>query len=70
MISVIDRPSGTDQETFIALMEDVLEKVKSENKIFYLLGDYYTNVFNFDKHTLTLNCVDLFHSHSFVSLIY
>ena len=48
-------------------MEDAVEKVKRENKIFYLLGAYNTNLVDFDKHTLTLDFVDLSHSHSFVS---
>ena len=69
IIGVIYRPPDADLESFIELMGVLFEKVKSENKMCYLMGDYNTNLLNYDKHNLTTDFVDLFHSYSYVSLI-
>ena len=63
IIGVIYRPPDADLESFIELMGVLFEIVKRENKMCYLMGDYNTNFLNYDKHNLTTDFVDLFHSY-------
>ena len=40
VIAVIYCPPGTDLKAFSDAMHDLLNAIKRENKIFYLMGDY------------------------------
>ena len=69
VIAVIYRPPGTDLKAFSDAMHDLLNAIKRENKIFYLMGDYNINLLNYGKHNETNEFVDMMHAHSFISLI-
>ena len=46
-----------------------LDKLKVEDKICHLMGDYNINLLNYANHALTSDFVDLMHSFSFISLV-
>ena len=46
-----------------------MEKIKNENKICYLVGDYNINLINVDSHTLTSEFNDIMYSGGFIPLI-
>ena len=69
IIAVIYRPPGTDLKAFNDDVNELLNALKKENKLFYLMGDYKINLLNYGKHVETNEFVDMLHSHSFISLI-
>ena len=50
-------------------MKDIMEKIKNENKICYLVGDYNINLINVDSHSLTSEFKDIMYSGGFIPLI-
>ena len=52
-------------------MKDTLDKIKNENKICYLVGDYKINLINIESHicSLTSEFNDAMYSGSFIALI-
>ena len=69
VIGVIYRPPNTEISHFIEIMKDIMEKIKNENKICYLLGDYNINLINVDSHNLTSEFNDIMYSGGFIPLI-
>ena len=53
VIGVINRPPNSDIVTFNDSLAVVLEKIKNENKICYLLGDYDIDLLNNERHITT-----------------
>ena len=53
----------------LSMKPSVLEKLKVEDKISYLMGDYNINLLNYSSQSLTSDFVDRMHSYSFFSLI-
>ena len=54
LIGVIYRPPATDVRSFNAMLNVYLYKIRKENKICYLLGDFNINLLNHDTHNPTL----------------
>ena len=69
IIGVVYRPPGTDLKQFSDILSNMLNDIRSEHKMCYLLGDWNINLLNYDSHTLTTNVVDLFYSFGFMPLI-
>ena len=69
LIGVIYRPPATDVRSFNAKLNVYLYKIRKENKICYLLGDFNINLLNHDTHNLTGEFYDLMTSNSFLPLI-
>ena len=69
VIGVIYRPPNSDIVTFNDSLAVVLEKLKNENKICYLLGDYNIDLLNYERHIATSEFIELMHSYCFISLI-
>ena len=69
VIGVIYRPPNTDIPHFIDIMKDTLDKIKNENKICYLVGDYNINLINIESHSLTSEFNDVMYSGGFIPLI-
>ena len=69
IVGVIYRPPGTDMDMFNNELSNVLESIKSENKLCYLLGDYNINILNYESHDPTAYFVDAMYSCGFVPLI-
>ena len=69
LIGVIHRPPATDVRSFNINLNVYLDKIRKENKICYLLGDFNINLRNHDTHNLTGEFYDLMTSNSFLPLI-
>ena len=63
------RPPGTVLNELSDLLANVLDRIKRENKICYLLGDYIINLLNYDSHNATAEFADLLYANSFIPLI-
>ena len=50
-------------------MKIVLDKIKSEKKICYLLGDWNINLLSYESHNYTAEFVDMIYSYSFALII-
>ena len=64
IVGVLYRPPGTDVTVFNEYLENILEKVKAEKKLLYLLGDYNIDLLNADKHAASQDFLELVYSHS------
>ena len=69
VIGVIYQPPNTEISHFIEIMKDIMEKIKNENKICYLVGDYNINLINVDSHNLTSEFNEIMYSGGFIPLI-
>ena len=69
IIGVIYRPPGTDMDTFNSEFSNLLDVIKTENKVCYLLGDYNINLLNYDSHELTADFINSLYSYGYVPLI-
>ena len=56
-------------EDFTSILSDILEKVKIENKLFYICGDFNINLLNSDTHLPTANFIDVMYSASLFPFI-
>ena len=66
---VIYRPPNTDIKEFSDSISELLSKIKHENKIVYLSGDYNIDLLNVDKHIPSSELIENMYSHSFMPLI-
>ena len=69
IIGVVYRPPNTDIQKFNEILDNILVKIKCENKYLYLLGDFNINLMNSDSHTPTSEFLDLMYSNSLLPLI-
>ena len=69
VIGVFYRPPNTDIQCFIDVVKDICDKLRNENKLCYLLGDYNINLLNVDTHTSTADFSDVMFSNGFIPLI-
>ena len=69
IMAVIYRPPGSDIKVFNEIFYELLNKIKKENNLIYLIGDYNINLLNYGKHNETNEFVDMLHASSFISLI-
>ena len=58
-----------DRGQFNDLISDILSVIKSEGKSFFLLGEYNTNLFNTESHSLTRELVNTTYSFSMFPII-
>ena len=69
IIGTIYRPPNTKLDCFNNYMYETLSKIKLENKLVYLMGDFNVNLLNSDNHSLTSEFLDLMYSFSLLPLI-
>jgi len=69
IIGVIYRPPGTKLNDFIVTLSDILHRIKVENKLVYLCGDFNINILHSDSHLPTSDFIDTMYSASFFPLI-
>ena len=69
IIAVIYRSPGSDMKLFNEIFYESLNKIKKENSLIYLMGDYNINLLNYGKHSETNEFVGMLHAGSFISLI-
>ena len=69
IIGIVYRPPAQDVNDFNDKLTEILFKVKNENKILYIMGDYNLNILDSDKHLPTANFIELMYSNSLFPLI-
>ena len=69
IIGVIYRPPNQDILSFNEKLNDIINKIRMENKICYLLGDYNINILKYSSHVHTAQFVDMMSSSGFLPLI-
>ena len=69
IVGVIYRPPDTDMKKFNECIEPLLTKIKLEDKISYLLGDYNINLLNAECHPPTQEFADLMMAHCMIPTI-
>ena len=69
LIGVIYRPPNTDCNRFLGHLEDILNKIRSEKKNIYIMGDFNLNLLNSENHSKTNEFLDLLYSSYFWPLI-
>ena len=69
VVGVIYRPPNTDIRLFNEILTDLLSKLRTENKLVYLMGDYNINLLSSETHALTSEFLELMFSNMYVPLI-
>jgi len=69
IIGVVYRPPGGNIDDFNVLFGSILDRLKRENKLLYLLGDFNINLINADSHQPTSNFLDSLYAASLFPLI-
>ena len=69
IFAVIYRPPGTDLSEFNAQLSELLEKVRCESKLCYVMGDFNIDLLKTSSHTLSSEFCHILYSHSFLPLI-
>ena len=69
VVGVIYRPPGAPISSFSDHITPILNKIKNENKLCYLLGDFNINLLNSDQHEATSRFIDFMFSHEYIPLI-
>ena len=67
-MGVIYRPPGSDVNQFNDITNDILERVRHEQKLCYLLGDYNIDLLKHGSHKPTSEFLDLLYGNSFYNL--
>ena len=70
IFGVIYRPPDTNPVEFIDLFSEIMHKIKRENKLCYLMGDYNFDLLKNETHIPTSNFLELMYSCSFLPLIH
>ena len=69
ILGVIYRPPGSDVNQFNDITNDILEPVRHERKLCYLLGDYNIDVLKHGTHKPTSEFLDMHYGNSFYNRI-
>ena len=69
IIGVIYKPPNTDINTFNDQFATLMENIKQEEKICYLMGDYNINLLKIESHGPTSVFNDIMYSNGFIPLI-
>ena len=69
IIGIIYRPPGQDIKDFCDKLAEILLKIKVEDKLVYVMGDFNLNILESDNHLPTSNFIELMYSNSLFPLI-
>lgn len=69
LIGVIYRPPDTNLNDFNDIFLDLLDKMETNKKHCYLLGDYNANLLQVNSHKATSDLLDILYSKHFIPLI-
>ena len=69
IIGVICRIPDTDVKYFNVKLSNILNQIRTQNKMVYLMGDYNINLRNSGTHEHTSEFVDILYSNEFLPLI-
>ena len=66
IIGVVYRPPGGRIQDFNEAFTNILDTIKFEKKLCYLLGDWNINLLSYDKHNHTAAFIDMLYSYVFL----
>ena len=69
LVGVVYRPPNSSVHDFTEAIQPLLYKIKRENKICHILGDYNIDLLKSDTHTPTAEFLDQMYTYSFIPLI-
>ena len=69
IIGIIYRPPASSMDDFYEKLSDILCKIKVEDKLLHLMGDFNINILECDNNRPTANFIDLMYSNSLFPLI-
>ena len=69
IIGVVYRPPNSEVTVFNEVMEDLLHKMRLNQKAINILGDYNINLLNCDMHQSNGNFLEIMFSHSLIPFI-
>jgi len=69
VIGIIYRPPGTDIESFLTIIDDMLNKIRIDTKNIFIMGDFNINLLNSESHLPTSQFIDIMYSKSMFPLI-
>ena len=69
IVGVIYRPPGKSVDIFSEQLNSMLQRISSENKTLYIMGDFNINLLNFENHHPTNNLFEPLYSYSLTPLI-
>ena len=70
LVGTVYRPPNTSIERFLESLSPLLDVLKREAKISYIMGDFNINLMNVDTHIQSSEFLELMFAYSFVPLIY
>ena len=69
IIGIVYRPPNTDIFDFNSKFLEILNKVRNENKLVYIMGDFNVNLLNADTHNPSAEFLEMFYANGFLPLI-
>ena len=69
LLEIYIRPPNTNITQFIDYIIQLLDSIKKENKIVYLIGEFNLNLLNAESHHLTSEFLETLYSYSFMPFI-
>ena len=69
VLVVLYRPPNTDVKIFIQKLNIILDQIKRERKLCYIMGDYNINILNYESNSATAEFVDTMYAFTFLPLI-
>jgi hypothetical protein len=69
IFAVIYRPPGTDLRAFNETFAEILEQIRSESKLCYIMGDFNVDLLKISSHALSAEFCHLLYSNAFLPLI-
>ena len=69
LVGTVYRPPNTSVQCFLECMSGLLDVMKRENKLCYIMGDFNINLLNTDSHIYTAEFMEIMYSYAFVPLI-
>ena len=69
LVGVVYRPPNTNLSDFNSRLEGILQLLKKENKLVYIMGDFNVNLLGIDTHPASSDFLNLLYAYAFFPLI-
>ena len=69
IIGIVYRPPNSSVDTFTFLLNDILEKLKIQNKHCWIMGDYNIDLMKNNTHKPTTDFIDMMFTNTLIPLI-
>jgi hypothetical protein len=69
IVGSVYRPPGTNISEFIDCLNPILDQISKQEKVAFIMGDFYINLLNNGKHKPTAEFIEHMFAHSYIPLI-